>query len=175
MTAGGVGVVPRPGVGSPVSPQVPVHVPPVEDETNARVVQVAGTVTGGTGENDAGLKLLGAYPKASAHEAGTPPAWSTQPKPSVGALVVVQLDPHDTSLCPATFSHWPFAHCALLVQKHPWLAAVQVPAAVLQPPLAQPCEHPPDWHVEGEVQVVPQPPQLLLSLCSSTQAPPQGE
>ncbi|MGH7733103.1 MAG: hypothetical protein ACREOE_05210, partial [Gemmatimonadales bacterium] len=32
-------------------------------------------------------------------------------------------------------------------------------------------EQTPDWHVDGDTQWVPQPPQLLLSVCSLTHAP----
>jgi hypothetical protein len=59
VAAGAAGTVPRAGAGSPVSPQVLVHDPPVGDERNASVVHVPGIVTGATGMNEPGTKLLG--------------------------------------------------------------------------------------------------------------------
>jgi hypothetical protein len=59
VAAGAAGTAPSAGAGSPVSPHVLVHVPPVDEETNASVVHVPGIVTGATGVTEPGTKLLG--------------------------------------------------------------------------------------------------------------------
>jgi hypothetical protein len=105
-----------------------------------------------------------------------PLAASTQAKPSVATLVDVHDDPHDTSFLPETTSHLPLAHWELLVQKQPSPAAEHTPLPSSHPPLVQVCA---DTHVAPTqvvlpVQGAPQPPQLALSVRSSTQAPLQG-
>jgi hypothetical protein len=77
---------------------------------------------------------------------------------------------------------WPGAHVPVQApEMHVWF--VQVAGALHCPtdeqvstPLLTHClapgvhtpEHTPDWHQAGEVHVVPQPPQLELSVCSLT-------
>ena len=94
----------------------------------------------------------------------------------------VPFDWHDCRLRP---EHWVWLGAQVPVQApetHVWL--VQVAGALHCPadeqvstPLDTHClapglhtpEQTPDWHHAGEVQVVPQPPQLELSVCSFTQ------
>jgi hypothetical protein len=68
-------------------------------------------------ESCAEVRPDGVYPNDEVlQDAGIPPAPSTQPKPSVAALIDVHDEPHDRSFFPEMSAHWPLVHCALLVQ-----------------------------------------------------------
>ncbi len=56
--------------------------------------------------------------------------------------------------------HWP-------AEEHVW---TPLPEHCTAPGVHTP-EQTPDWHVDGDTHWVPQAPQLLLSVCSLTQAP----
>ena len=103
------------GAGRVYDQVAPVHVPPLYATVPAqlRFATAVAVMPASCVE----VRLDGAYPNVGVlHEAGMPLAPSTQPKPSVAALVDVHDEPHDRSFFPEIRAQWPLGHCALLVQ-----------------------------------------------------------
>jgi hypothetical protein len=99
------------------------------------------------------------YPVPQAH----PPHWQLDPHVSEPLVSHACVAPAAHAPCPPQADH---ADHVPLVHVRVWVP--QLPHASVAGPLQT---HWPDWHVDPVGQALPQAPQLLPSLCSSTQAP----
>jgi hypothetical protein len=103
------------GAGSVCEQVAPLHALPLNVTVPAHVRFTAAEAL--RPESCAEVRPAGVYPNdALLQDAGMPPAPSTQPKPSVAALVDVHDEPQERSFLPEMSAHWPLEHCALLVQ-----------------------------------------------------------